>query len=383
MLDRLGVDQPRWTEASSLRKWGSSRTRPASPLVRPSYVLSGAAMNMFPTGSWNASTLATKVSNSTVVVSEFVQEAKEMSWTPCQDGEIVAYAISEHRIRGRAFGDDHYLPPRKYILNGAPRKRISADRARLNISGRSISSSGEGQRHKGHRVQPAGLAQLPFVSRCEDKLYRAGLSHNARREVRAAGKSMFDLDYIGVKAPQFSFSRLHRADPVLGVEMASTGEVACLGENLYEAVLKAMLSVGYTIPEKNILISSGPPRSKIELLESAKLLREKGYNLFGTRGSAEFLSGHGVQCAALRWPDEKQKPDVLDYLREKKIDLVINIPKDLSHAELENDYLIRRAVVAYNIPLITNARLAAAFINAFCRLKIGDLSITSWDEYTV
>ena len=393
MLDRLDVDQPLWTEASSLEEVKKFAEKTGFPLlVRPSYVLSGAAMNIVSNyGELEQFlTLATKVSKQhPVVVSEFVQEAKEIELDAvAKDGEVVAYAISEHlEFAGVHSGDATIVfPAQKIYIETARRiKRISRQIAReLQISGPfNIQFLAKDNDIKVIECNLRASRSFPFVS----KMLKINLIELASRimlgaEFERPDRSMFDLDHIGVKAPQFSFSRLQKADPVLGVEMASTGEVACLGDNLYEAVLKAMLSVGYTIPKKNILISSGPARSKIELLKSAKLLKEKGYNLFGTGGSADFLNKNGVECAALHWPDEKEKPNVLDYLREKKLDLVINIPKDLSHLELKNDYTIRRAAVDYNIPLITNARLAAAFISAFCRLDMAALSIKSWDEYT-
>jgi carbamoyl-phosphate synthase large subunit len=194
-------------------------------------------------------------------------------------------------------------------------------------------------------------------------------------------KSLFELDYVGVKAPQFSFSRLQKADPVLGVEMHSTGEVGCIGEDFYEAMLKAMLSVGYSIPKKSVMLSTGPARSKIELLSSARLLAQRGYVLYATRGTRNFLAENDIEATVLHWPDEPEKPNILDYLKEKRIDLVINIPKNLTTGELQNDYLIRRCAVDYNIPLITNARLASAFIHAFCKMEVEDISIRAWDEY--
>jgi carbamoyl-phosphate synthase large subunit len=195
-------------------------------------------------------------------------------------------------------------------------------------------------------------------------------------------KSIFELDYVGVKAPQFSFHRLLNADPVSGVDMVSTGEVGCIGENYYEAILKSMLSVGYRIPEKNILVSSGPARSKLELLNGSKLLTEMGYKLFTTDGTHRFLQENGIESTWLHWPDEDdQKPNVLDYIREKKLDLVINIPKNHSRRELSNGYYIRRSAIDYNIPLITNARVASAFIYAISRNPIDKMSIKSWDEY--
>ncbi len=194
-------------------------------------------------------------------------------------------------------------------------------------------------------------------------------------------KSMFDIDYIGIKAPQFSFSRLQKADPVLGVDMASTGEVGCIGDSYYEAILKAMLSVGYRIPEKNIMISSGPTRSKTVLLECCHQLHQKNYAIFATPGTAGFLASNGIPSTILHWPDEDASPNVLEYLQNRRIDLVVNIPKNLSKHELDNDYSIRRSAVDYNIPLITNPNLAAAFIMAFCKIRPGEIEIRSWDEY--
>jgi carbamoyl-phosphate synthase large subunit len=194
-------------------------------------------------------------------------------------------------------------------------------------------------------------------------------------------KSLFDLDYVGVKASQFSFSRLQKADPVLGVEMVSTGEVGCIGDNYYEAILKAMLSVGYSIPQKAVLFSSGPSRSKIELLNSARMLQEKGLTIYATRGTHDFFMKSGVNSIMLHWPGEHKEPNTMDYLRQKKIDLVINVPKNLSKSELDNDYRIRRSAVDFNIPLITNARLASAFIYSFCKIDVEEIGIKAWGEY--
>jgi carbamoyl-phosphate synthase large subunit len=199
--------------------------------------------------------------------------------------------------------------------------------------------------------------------------------------VQKPDKTLFDIEHVGVKASQFSFSRLQKADPVLGVEMVSTGEVGCIGDNYYEAILTAMLSVGYTIPVKAVLFSSGPARSKMELLESAKMLSEKGLKIYATGGTHEFFTQHGVGSEVLHWPDDKRKPNVMDLLRKKEIDLVINIPKNLSKGELSNDYQIRRGTVDFNIPLITNARLASAFIYSICKIDIDKVAIKSWNEY--
>jgi len=223
---------------------------------------------------------------------------------------------------------------------------------------------------------------FPFVS----KVLKTNFIDLATRimlglPVEKLDKSLFELDYIGVKAPQFSFQRLQKADPVLGVEMASTGEVACIGDTYHEAILKSMLSVGYRIPEKNILISSGPILSKTELLKSATILIEKGYVIYATAGTHDFFEKNGIPSTMLYWPNEDKTPNVRDYLKEKKIHLVINIPKDLTKGELDNDYFIRRSAIDFNIPLITNARLATAFVRAFCKHPIDSLPIKSWDEY--
>jgi len=199
--------------------------------------------------------------------------------------------------------------------------------------------------------------------------------------VQKPDKTLFDIEHVGVKASQFSFSRLQKADPVLGVEMVSTGEVGCIGENYYEAILKAMLSVGYTIPVKAVLFSSGPARSKTELLESARMLTEKGLKIYSTPGTHDFFNQHGVQSEMVHWPDDERKPNAMDLLRAKEIDLVINIPKNLSKGELSNDYRIRRGAVDFNIPLITNARLASAFIYSFCKVDAGAMAIRDWQEY--
>jgi carbamoyl-phosphate synthase large subunit len=223
---------------------------------------------------------------------------------------------------------------------------------------------------------------MPFVS----KVLKSNLIDTATKvmlnvPVEKPGKSIFDLEYIGCKAPQFSFSRLKKADPVLGVDMSSTGEVGCIGDNYYEAILKAMLSVGYTIPKKNVLLSTGPMRSKVEMINSCRMLLEKGYNLFATHGTHEFLKLNGIESIDLAWPDEERKPNVLDHISSGQIDLVINIPKNLTSHELSNDYTIRRSAVDYNIPLITNARLASAFIYAITRIDPEEISIKSWAEY--
>jgi carbamoyl-phosphate synthase large subunit len=392
MLDRLGVDQPRWQELSSIDDiYQFVETVGFPVLVRPSYVLSGAAMNVVSNKDEleHFLGLAADVSKQhPVVVSEFIEDAKEIEIDAvAKNGEIFAYAISEHvEFAGVHSGDATIVFPAQKIYVETIRriKKISRRIAgALSISGPfNIQFLARDNDIKVIECNLRASRSFPFVS----KVLKSNFIDIAARimlgiEVEKPNKSLFELEYIGVKAPQFSFSRLLKADPVLGVDMASTGEVGCIGENFYEGILKAMLSVGYAIPRKNILLSTGPPRSKVELTASARMLVEKGYNLFATRGTAEFLKKNGVKSTVLHWPDEKKKPNTLDYLREKKIDLVINIPKNLSRAELNNDYTIRRSAVDYNIPLITNARLASAFLTAVCQMDLEDIAIKSWDQY--
>jgi carbamoyl-phosphate synthase large subunit len=271
-----------------------------------------------------------------------------------------------------------------YIETARRIKRISRDIARaLNITGPfNMQFLARDNDIKVIECNLRASRSFPFVS----KVLKINLIELATRAMlglptEKPGKSAFDLDYVGIKASQFSFARLQAADPVLGVEMASTGEVGCLGENYYEALLSSMLSVGYRIPGKNILLSTGDTRSKVELLISARMLIERGFTLFATPGSARFLRENELKVETLYWPDEETQPNTRDYLRERKIDLVINIPKNLSKTELYNDYTIRRLAVDFNIPLITNARLASAFIYAFCRITPDDIAIRAWDEY--
>ncbi|PKP35997.1 MAG: carbamoyl phosphate synthase large subunit, partial [Bacteroidetes bacterium HGW-Bacteroidetes-15] len=323
-----------------------------------------------------------------VVVSEFIENAKEIEFDAvARNGEIIVYAISEHvEFAGVHSGDATIVfPPQKLYIETTRRvKRIARKIAQgLIISGPfNIQFLARDNDIKVIECNLRASRSFPFVS----KVLKCNFIDLATRvmlgeDVEKPSKSLFELDYVGVKASQFSFTRLQKADPVLGVEMASTGEVGCLGDDFYEAILNAMLSVGYRIPEKNILLSTGPPRDKLEMLKSARMLHEKGYNLFGTKGTQKFLEESGVPCTHLHWPDENKSPNTLEYIKSKKIDLVINIPKNLSSGELYNDYHIRRSAIDYNIPLITNARLASAFIYAICRLNYDDLAIKSWDEY--
>ena len=392
MLDSLGVDQPRWKELTSTDEIFDFVDRIGFPvLVRPSYVLSGAAMNVV--SNRNELThfleLAAKVSKQhPVVVSEFIENAKEIEIDAVANGgEIIAYAISEHvEFAGVHSGDATIVfPAQKIYFETARRiKRISrliADS--LNISGPfNIQFLARDNDIKVIECNLRASRSMPFVSKVlKVNLIELATNVMLNVEVTRPHKSVFDLDYVGVKAPQFSFSRLAKADPVLGVDMASTGEVGCIGEGFYEAILKAMFSVGYRIPGKSILLSTGPARSKVELLESARALKAKGYRLFATRGTQIFLGNAGIEADVAYWPDEQKSPNTIELIRSREVDLVVNIPKDLSPTELNNDYQIRRSAVDFNIPLLTNARLASAFILAFCRLGEDGISIKSWDEY--
>lgn len=392
LLDDLKIHQPRWKELTSMDEIHKFVDEVGFPvLIRPSYVLSGAAMNVVSNHFEleHFLQLAANVSKEyPVVVTEFIENAKEIEIDAvANNGEVIAYAISEHiEFAGVHSGDATMVfPAQKIYFETARRiKKIAKQLAKaLNITGPfNMQFLAKDNDIKVIECNLRASRSFPFVS----KVLKVNFIELATKvmlgmEVQRPDKSIFELDYIGIKASQFSFSRLSKADPVLGVDMASTGEVGCIGENYYETLLKAMLSVGYRVPKKNILLSTGDARSKIELLNSARMLRDKGYNLFATKGSAQFLNDNGISATVLHWPDEDAKPNTLDYLREKKIDLVINIPKNLTKTELANDYTIRRSAVDFNIPLITNARLASAFIYAICKYGVDDLKIKSWDEY--
>jgi carbamoyl-phosphate synthase large subunit len=392
MLDNLSVDQPRWKELSSIEDIFDFVDRIGFPvLIRPSYVLSGAAMNVV--SNKNELThyleLASQVSKQyPVVVSEFIENAKEIEVDAvAREGEILAYAISEHvEFAGVHSGDATIVfPPQKIYFETVRRiKRISRQIAKeLNITGPfNIQYLARDNDIKVIECNLRASRSMPFVS----KVLKSNLIELATKVMLGVpaekpNKSVFELDYVGVKAPQFSFSRLAKADPVLGVDMSSTGEVGCIGEGFYEAILKAMFSVGYRVPKKSILLSTGPARSKVELLNSAKALRERGHKLYATRGTQQFLQNAGVEAQVAYWPDEDKSPNTIELIRTREVDLVVNIPKDLSDAELNNDYSIRRSAVDFNVPLITNARLASAFILAFCRMSEDQLAIKSWEEY--
>jgi carbamoyl-phosphate synthase large subunit len=392
MCDALDIDQPKWKELSSMEDIYRFADEAGFPLlIRPSYVLSGAAMNVVSNRDElrDYLVLASNVSKQhPVVVTEFLENAKEIEIDAvARRGELITYAISEHvEFAGVHSGDATIVfPPQKLYFETVRRiKRITRKIAgELNISGPfNIQFLAKDNDIKVIECNLRASRSMPFVS----KVLKANLIETATRimldlPVQPLDKSTFDLDYIGVKASQFSFTRLLKADPVLGVEMASTGEVGCIGDDYYEALLKSMLSVGYKIPEKNILMSTGTMRDKVELLAPARLLVENGYKIYGTRGTAIFFVENGVEATPLAWPDEDRHPNVLDYLKEKKIDMVVNIPKNLSKNELNNDYTIRRSAVDFNIPLITNARLASAFLTAICKNRLEDIKIKSWDEY--
>ncbi len=393
LLDVLKVDQPRWARLSTINEIHKFVDEVGYPvLIRPSYVLSGAAMNVVsnPDQLDYFLEMAANVSKEhPVVVTEFIEQAKEIEIDAVANkGEITAYAISEHvEFAGVHSGDATIVfPPQKLYVETIRRiKKIAREIAQgLEITGPfNMQFLAKDNDIKVIECNLRASRSFPFVS----KVMKLNLIEIATKvmlgiDVPKPDKSLFELDYVGVKAPQFSFARLLNADPVLGVDMASTGEVGCIGESYYEAILKAMLSVGYTFPKKNVLISSGPSRGKVELLQSAQLLKSKGYNIFATEGTHRFFADNGIENTLLHWPDEEDRhPNTIEYLKEKKIDLVINIPKNYTKRELKNGYQIRRNAIDFNIPLITNARVASAFIYSICKYSINDISIKSWDEY--
>ena len=393
LLDKLEVDQPRWARLSTIDEINRFIGEVGYPvLIRPSYVLSGAAMNVVsnPDQLEHFLEMAANVSKEhPVVVTEFIEEAKEIEIDAVANkGEIIAYAISEHvEFAGVHSGDATIVfPPQKLYVETIRRiKKIARQIAQgLEITGPfNMQFLAKDNDIKVIECNLRASRSFPFVS----KVMKLNLIEIATKvmlgmDVPKPDKSSFELDYVGVKAPQFSFARLLNADPVLGVDMASTGEVGCIGESYYEAILKSMLSVGYNFPKKNILISSGPSRGKIELLKSARMLKEKGYNLFATEGTHRFFQENGIENTLLHWPDEEDRqPNTTDFIKEKKLDLVINIPKNYTKRELKNGYQIRRNAIDFNIPLITNARVASAFIYAICKYQIEDISLKSWDEY--
>ena len=393
MLGRNGIDQPEWSALTSMDDIQKFIDRVGFPvLVRPSYVLSGAAMNVCSNNDELVRflKLAANVSEDhPVVVSQFIEHAKEVEMDAvARDGEIIAYAISEHiEFAGVHSGDATIqFPPQKLYCETIRRiKRVSRKIAQeLHISGPfNIQFLARDNDIKVIECNLRASRSFPFVS----KVLKINLIELAAKvmlglPVERPDKDLFDLDYVGIKASQFSFNRLQKADPVLGVDMASTGEVGCLGDDTNTALLKSMLSVGQRIPEKNILLSTGGPKQKAETLDAARQLVKNGYKIFATVGSSKFLTENGVENTMVYWPSDADKhPQALDMLHRHEIDLVVNIPKDLTVSELSNGYKIRRAAIDLNVPLITNSRLASAFINAFCRVKLDDIDIKSWSEY--
>ena len=391
MLDQLGIDQPRWKELTTEDDIKAFLAEVGFPvLIRPSYVLSGAAMNVCHDYEEMHRFLgqAAKVSKEfPVVVSEFLQNAKEIEFDAvARNGEIVEYAISEHvEFAGVHSGDATLVFPAQKIYMATARriKRISAKIAKeLNISGPfNIQYLAKDNDVKVIECNLRASRSFPFVS----KVLKKNFIDTATRimlgeKVEPTDSSTFDIDYIGVKASQFSFARLHKADPVLGVDMSSTGEVGCLGRDFDEALLNAMISVGNGVPKGAVLVSSGDVRGKVDMLEPCQLLAANGFKIYATEGTAKFLHTNGVEATAVCWPDEEGE-NVLDLISHHKVDLVVNIPKNHSRRELTNGYRIRRWAIDHNIPLLTNARLAGAYIKAFINRPVESIAITPWSEY--
>ena len=394
MLDQLGIDQPAWQELTSLDDVKSFVAKVGYPvLVRPSYVLSGAAMNVCYDEEELTRFLqmASEVSKEfPVVVSQFMQETKEIEFDAvAQNGEVIEYAISEHiEYAGVHSGDATLVFPAQQIYFSTARqiKKISRQIAKeLNISGPfNIQFLARKNEVKVIECNLRASRSFPFVS----KVLKRNFIETATRIMLDApfsqpDKSAFDIDRIGVKASQFSFARLQNADPVLGVDMSSTGEVGCLGDDFNEALLNALIATGYKIPQKSVLLSSGATKSKVDLLDASHMLSKKGYHIYATAGTATFLNSHGIPTTPVFWPDERPNAEnnVMKMIAEHKFDLIVNIPKNHTKRELTNGYRIRRGAIDHNIPLMTNARLAKAFIEAFCQMKQEDIQIKSWQEY--
>ena len=393
MLDQLGIDQPAWKELTSMDDIKAFVENVGFPvLVRPSYVLSGAAMNVCHDmeGLKEFLALAAHVSKEyPVVVSKFMQDTKEIEFDAvAQNGEIVEYAISEHiEFAGVHSGDATLVfPAQKIYFETARRiKKISRQIAKeLNICGPfNIQYLAKNNDVKVIECNLCASRSFPFVS----KVLKRNFIETATRIMLNApytqpDKSAFDVDCIGVKASQFSFARLQNTDPILGVDMASTGEVGCIGDDFNEAMLTAMLAVGYDIPKKNVMVSSGSARSKVDLLDGCRMLYEKGYQIYATAGTRKFLVENGIDNAIeVSWPDEHRDNNVMDMIAGHAFDLIINVPKNYTKHEMTNGYKIRRAAIDHNIPLITNARLAGAFIESFCAVSLQNIPIKSWKEY--
>ena len=392
MLNELGVNQPEWSALTSMEDIDRFVARVGFPvLVRPSYVLSGAAMNVCSNKDEleRFLQLAANVSEDhPVVVSKFIEHAKEIEMDAvAKDGEILAYAISEHiEFAGVHSGDATIqFPPQKLYVETVRRiKRISRQIAKaLHINGPfNIQYMARDNDILVIECNLRASRSFPFVSKVlKLNLIELATKVMLRLPVERPSKNLFDLDYVGIKASQFSFNRLQKADPVLGVDMASTGEVGCIGDNTDTALLKSMLSVGYRIPKKTVLLSTGGAKQKVEMLDAARTLVENGYELYATGGTSKYLADNGIANTLVHWPSDQGQPQALDLLHDHKIDMVVNIPKDLTTHELTNGYKIRRAAIDLNVPLITNSRLASAFIHAFCTVGLDGIGIKSWSEY--
>jgi len=392
LLDKLGIDQPEWKELTNIDEAKSFAQSVGYPvLIRPSYVLSGAAMSV----ALNASELVSYLRRASevspeypVIISKFIENAKEIELDGvAKKGELFVYAICEHVENAGVHSGDAtmVLPPQRTYLETTRRmKKITRKIVRaLEINGPfNIQFIAKDNMVKVIECNLRASRSFPFVS----KIFKLNFVELATKlimglDLPAIDKSCFELDYVGVKAPQFSFTRIKGADPVLSVEMASTGEVACIGDNFEVAFLKALLSVGYDYPKRNILLSTGPFESKARFLPEAKKLMDLGFNLYATRGTADYLQYNGIESKVLYWPLQKKEPNILSFIEQRKLDLIINIPKSIEEKELTNDYIIRRKSVDFNIPIITNLEFAERFIDAISKIELNDLAVKSWDEY--
>ena len=392
LLDELGVDQPEWKELSSLKAAEEFADKVGYPvIVRPSYVLSGAAMSIALSKKELRKYLkkASEIGKDhPVVISKFITGAKEIEIDAvAKKGKLFCYAISEHVENAGVHSGDAtmVLPPQRTYLETMRRIKIIAKKIAMSLNITGPFNIQFIAKHNDVKVIECNLRasrSFPFVS----KVFKINFVDMATKNImgkRVApiDRSSFDLDYVGIKAPQFSFTRLKGSDPVLGVEMASTGEVACLGDDFNEAYLKSLMSVGFNLPKKNILLSTGPIESKTEFLNSTKTLEKLGFKFYATKGTADFMKNYGVKADVLHWPLEEKEPNTLSYIADGKIDLVINIPKNIEKEELDNDYIIRRKAVDFDIPLITNLQLAKRLVESINRVSDDDLKIKSWDEY--
>jgi carbamoyl-phosphate synthase large subunit len=392
LLDTLNIDQPKWKELTSIEAAEKFAENVGYPvLIRPSYVLSGAAMSIALSKNELKKYLkkASEVSKDyPVVISKFITGAKEIEIDAVANGgNLYCYAISEHIENAGVHSGDAsmVLPPQRTYLETMRRiKKIAKQIAKsLEITGPfNIQFIAKENDVKVIECNLRASRSFPFVS----KVFKINFIDLATKIIMGKGvpkieRSSFDLDYIGIKAPQFSFTRLKGSDPILGVEMVSTGEVACLGDDFNETFLKSLMSVGFKLPKKTILLSTGPIESKAEFLESTKMLDQMGFTFYATKGTSDFMEKNNIKSKVLFWPLENKEPNTLSYIADGKIDLVINIPKNIEKEELDNDYLIRRKAVDFDVPLITNLQLAKRFVEAIYRTSLEDLKVKSWDEY--